>query len=81
MSDDTPTPPFIYEGLDPTPEPKSTISEVSEAVKGTVHRVSDAIDAGRKPSMPLSILSNMRRGHAAQAANLGRQVGRPLWET
>jgi hypothetical protein len=43
MSDDTPTPPFIYEGLDPTPEPKSTISEVSEAVKGTVHRVSDAI--------------------------------------
>jgi hypothetical protein len=61
MSDDTPTPPFIYEGLDPIPEPKSTISEVSEAVKGTVHRVSDAIDAGRKPGMPLSILSNIAR--------------------
>lgn len=61
MSDDTPTPPLIYEGLDPTPEPKSTISEVSEAVKGTVHRVSDAIDAGRKPGMPLSILSNISR--------------------
>ena len=61
MSDDTPTPPFIYEGLDPTLEPKSTISEVSEAVKGTVHRVSDAIDAGRKPGMPLSILSNIAR--------------------
>ena len=61
MSDDTPTPPVIYEGLDPTPEPKSTISEVSEAVKGTVHRVSDAIDAGRKPGMPLSILSNIAR--------------------
>ena len=61
MGDDTPTPPFIYAGLDPTPEPISTISEVSEAVRGTVHRVSDAIDAGRKPGMPLSILSNIAR--------------------
>jgi hypothetical protein len=61
MSDETPTPPFIYEGLDPAPEPKSTIAEVSDAVKGTVHRVSGAIDAGRKPGMPLSILSNIAR--------------------
>jgi hypothetical protein len=61
MSDETPTQPFIYEGLDPAPEPKSTIAEVSDAVKGTVHRVSDAIDAGRKPGMPLSILSNIAR--------------------
>jgi hypothetical protein len=61
MNDETPTPPFIYEGLDPAPEPKSTIAEVSDAVKGTVHRVSDAIDAGRKPGMPLSILSNIAR--------------------
>jgi hypothetical protein len=61
MSDETPTQPFIYEGLDPAPESKSTIAEVSDAVKGTVHRVSDAIDAGRKPGMPLSILSNIAR--------------------
>jgi len=61
MSDDAPTPPFIYEGLDPAPEPKSALAEVSEAVKETVHRVSDAIDAGRKPGMPLSILSNIAR--------------------
>ena len=27
----------------------------------TVHRVSDVIDAGRKPGMPLSILSNIAR--------------------
>jgi len=59
MSDDTP--PFIHEGLDPAPEPKSTIAEVSEAVKGTAHRISGAIDAGRKPGMPLSILSNIAR--------------------
>ena len=58
MSDDPPRPPFVYEGLDPAPEPKSTVAEVSEAVKGTAHRIGAAIDKGRKPGMPLSILSN-----------------------
>ena len=57
--DDIPLAPSAYDGLDP--EPKSTIAEVSEAVKGTVHRVSGAIEAGRKPGMPLSILSNIAR--------------------
>jgi hypothetical protein len=61
MSDDAPPPPFIYEGLDPTPEPRPTIEKASEAVKGTAQRVGDAIDAGRKPGMPLSILSNIAR--------------------
>ena len=61
MSDDSPLAPFVYEGLDPVPEPKSTIAEVSAAVKGIVHRVSGAIEAGRKPGMPLSILSNIAR--------------------
>jgi hypothetical protein len=59
MSNDDP--PFVYEGLDPVPEPKSTIADVSEAVKGTAHRIGNAIDAGRKPGMPLSILSNIAR--------------------
>ena len=61
MSDDSHLAPFAYEGLDPVPEPKSTITEVSEAVKGMVNRVSGAIEAGRKPGMPLSILSNIAR--------------------
>jgi hypothetical protein len=62
MNDDTPQqPPFLYDGLDPAPEPKSTIAEVSAAVRGTFHRVGDAIDAGRKPGMPLSILSKIAR--------------------
>jgi hypothetical protein len=61
VSDDIPLAPFAHEGLDPVPESKSTIAEVSEAVKGTVHRVGDAIEAGRKPGMPLSILSNIAR--------------------
>jgi len=54
-------PPFVYEGLDPAPEKKSTIAEVSEAVSSTAHRIGDAIDAGKKPGMPLSILSNIAR--------------------
>jgi len=54
VSDDIPLAPFAHESLDPVPEPKSTIAEVSEAVKGTVHRVSGAIEAARKPGMPLS---------------------------
>jgi hypothetical protein len=43
------------------PEPKSTVAEASEAVKGTAHRIGAAIDKGRKPGMPLSILSNIGR--------------------
>ena len=61
MSDDSPISPFVYEGLDPVPEQKSTIAEISDAVKGTVNRVNSAIEAGRKPGMPLSVLSNLAR--------------------
>ena len=61
MIDETPLVPHVYEGLDPIPEPKSTIAEVSDAVKGTVNRVGGAIKAGRKPGMPLSVLSNIAR--------------------
>jgi hypothetical protein len=61
MSDDIPPPPFVYDGLDPAPQPNPTIEKASEAVKDTVQRVGAAIDAGRKPGMPLSILSNIAR--------------------
>ena len=61
MADDIPPPPFVYEGLDPVPAPKSAIEEVSEAVRGAASRVGDAIENGRKPGMPLSILSNIAR--------------------
>jgi hypothetical protein len=72
MSDDTP--PFAYEGLDPEPKPKSTISEVSDALKGATNRVSGAIETGRNPGMPLSILSNI-----AREAPLGRYWPRSYW--
>jgi hypothetical protein len=68
VSDDSPLTPFVYEGLDPVPGPKSTVAQVSEAVKGTVHRVGGAIESGRKPGMPLSILSNI--AHEAPLGSL-----------
>jgi hypothetical protein len=61
VSEESPLAPLVYDGLDPVPEPKSAISEVSEALRATVNRVSGAIEAGRKPGMPLSILSNVVR--------------------
>jgi hypothetical protein len=53
MSDESPGPPFVYDGLDPVPERRSALAEVAEALKEAVHRLGDAIDAGRKPGRPL----------------------------
>jgi hypothetical protein len=61
MSDEVPPPPFIYDGLDPLLEEKSVISEVVDAVKGTAQRIGEAVDSGRRPGMPLSVLSNIAR--------------------
>jgi len=61
MSDDASLPPYVYEGLDPEPAAKSAVEEVSEAVQNTAHRIGAAVEAGRKPGMPLSILSNIAR--------------------
>lgn len=61
MSHDASPPPFLYDGLDPVTESKSAIDELSEAVKNTVRRIGDAVDSGRKPGMPLSVLSNIAR--------------------
>jgi hypothetical protein len=60
MSDDAPLTPDI-ESFDPTPEVRSSVADVSEAVKGTARRIGDAIETGKKPGMPLSILSNIAR--------------------
>ena len=62
MADDMPPPPFVYEGLDPSPRAQSPrLKTLSDAVKGAASRVGDAIEKGRKPGMPLSILSNIAR--------------------
>jgi hypothetical protein len=61
MSDEFQPPPFVYEGLDPVRERKSIFAEVSELVQSAVSYFSDVIERGRKPGMPLSILSNVTR--------------------
>ena len=80
MSDDAPLSPVDYEGLDPAVEPKATASEVSQALKDAVRRAKNAIEAGRRPGMPLSVLSNVAReaplGSLLLAFLLGIAVGR-----
>jgi hypothetical protein len=61
VSEDSPLASVVYEGLDPVSEPKSPLSEISEALRVAVSRINGAITAGRKPGMPLSILSNIAR--------------------
>jgi hypothetical protein len=55
------SPPLVYEGLDPSLEAKSTTAEVSEAAREAIRAIKNAVDAARKPGMPLSILSNVTR--------------------
>lgn len=80
MSDDIPLSPYIYDGLDPPAEEKSAFTQASEAVAGTVRGVNGAIEAGRRPGMPLSILSNIVReaplGSLLVAFLLGVAIGR-----
>ena len=47
MSDEAPPPRFIYDGLDPAPEPKSTVAEVSEAVKATASATRSTLSGNR----------------------------------
>jgi hypothetical protein len=52
MTDEHNIPPFA---------PEETAGSVSDTLKGAAKRVSGAIEAGRKPGMPLSILANVTR--------------------
>ena len=82
MTDDIPLAPDIHEGLDPPAEPKSRIKEASETLGATVRGIGDAIEAGRKPGMPLSILTNIAReaplGSLLVAFLLGVAIGRRM---
>jgi hypothetical protein len=61
VSDEAPLAPYIYEGLDPVSARRSTGSALSESLKDVLGVVSCAIDAARKPGMPLGILSSITR--------------------
>jgi hypothetical protein len=80
VSDDIPLSPPIYDGLDPIAEPKSRTVEAVEALKSAIASTRAAIEAGRKPGMPLSVLSNVAReaplGSLFLAFLLGIAVGR-----
>jgi hypothetical protein len=81
MSDDSPPPP-AYDH-DARSEPKSTVSDVSDAVKSAAHTIGGAIESGKRPGMPLSILSNIAReaplGSLLIAFLLGVAVARRRW--
>jgi hypothetical protein len=61
MSDQFRSPPYVYDGLDPVREGKSIFAEASDVMTSVVTYIGDAIERGRKPGMPLSILSNVTR--------------------
>jgi hypothetical protein len=83
MSDKFQPPPFVHEGLDPARQRKSIFTEVFEIVQSVATYVGDAIERGRKPGMPLSILSNVTReaplGSLLIAFLLGVAVTRRRW--
>lgn len=61
MSDDPALPPFIYEGLYPTEDKTSAVDAFVGVVGWAAKQVRNAVDFGRKPGMPLSVVSNIAR--------------------
>jgi hypothetical protein len=80
MNDQTQPPPYIYDGLDPVRQGKSILAEAAEVMNSVVTYIGGTIEAGRKPGMPLSVLSNVTReaplGAVLVAFLLGVAVGR-----
>lgn len=81
MSDDIPLSPPIYDDPDaPLYRRSGTTTEAIDTLKSAIARVRAAIEAARKPGMPLSILSNVAReaplGSLAIAFLLGVAMGR-----
>lgn len=80
MNEDFRPPPYVYEGLDPDPKRKPLVSEVSDVMTSVAAWCSGAIESGRRPGMPLSVLSNVAReaplGSLLAAFLLGIAVGR-----
>jgi hypothetical protein len=80
VTENIPLSPSIYDGLDPVPQPKSAATEAFEALGAAVGRAKAAIEAGRQPGMPLSILANVAReaplGSLLFAFLIGIAIGR-----
>ena len=80
MSDEIPLSPPIYEDPDEHLWRQSKPVDPIGTLKSTIARVKGAIDAGRQPGMPLSVLSNVAReaplGSLALALLVGIAIGR-----
>jgi hypothetical protein len=80
MSADFRQPPYVYEGLDPAWQKKSMFAEASAVAKSVAVSLGQAIENGRKPGMPLDVLSKLVReaplGSLAIAFLCGVIVGR-----
>jgi hypothetical protein len=61
VSDNLEPPPYVYEGLDPVAGKKSIFAEAAAVARDVAGSVGEAIETGRKPGMPLSVLSNVTR--------------------
>jgi hypothetical protein len=61
MREEFKPPAYLYDGLDPVRARKSMFTEASEVAKVAATSVGQAIEAGRRPGMPLSVLSNLVR--------------------
>jgi hypothetical protein len=79
VSDDIPLSPPMYEDADAVAEQKSRTDAI-DALKSAVARIKAAIEAGRQPGMPLSVLSNVAReaplGSLLLAFLFGVAIGR-----
>lgn len=80
MNDDIPLSPPIYEDPDEPLYRRPRTTDAIDALKSAIARVQAAIDAGRQPGMPLSVLSNIAKeaplGSLAIAFLLGVAIGR-----
>ena len=80
VKDDIPLSPPIYEDIDAAVDSRSRTTEAIDALRSAAARAKGAIDAGRRPGMPLSVLSNVAReaplGSLALAFLIGIAVGR-----
>jgi len=79
VNDDIPLSPPIYEDADAAVETPSR-TDAADALKKAIARAKAAIEAGRRPGMPLSVLSNVARvaplGSLLLAFLFGIAVGR-----
>jgi hypothetical protein len=80
VNDDIPLSPPIYEDPDAALYRRPRTTDAIDALKSAISRAKAAIDAGRQPGMPLSVLTNVAReaplGSLAIAFLLGVAMGR-----